>query len=351
MYHISRLEPLEATLYYKAPTEQLQRAESCSLVPNTPLGEVRIIRCIGPKRTVLDFNPADEAEEEELTFWIWGQDWIVNLDWDPKDWQWRRVGILAETSILNYTTKRGYRVALQRNNHQMPLDAELEASGFNSKARAKFFNRIWHPYLPRKVSAMQWLILTEGLPVGAWRERIGLPSSYQLCPIPTRETLQHAFKDCPELSRIWELYRNLRRKIDLPPHFTTWQEISRGLMMDIPGPQVEEDLRWDTAAAFSINRETPWDVLRAQLLWSVWRQRVEFSFREEHFHLGVVLWHAWRNTIYSAMEAYKELFRHARNEEKRQELISCFQQVWTAANIFGRARGNDIKWPGLSIVS
>ena len=226
----------------------------------------------------------------------------------------------------------------------MKLDAELEANGLNSKARAKIFNRIWHPYLPRKVSAMQWLILTEGLPVGAWRERIGLPNKCQLCPIPTKETLQHAFQECPEIARIWELYRSLRRVANIPPYFTTWHEISRGLMRDIPGPQVEEELRWDTAAAFSVNAETPWDLLRAQLLWSVWRQRVEFAFREEHFHLGVVLWHAWRNTIYSAMEAYKELFRHARNEEKRQEMIHCFQEVWTAGNIFGRIHNGDIRW-------
>lgn len=70
----------------------------------------------------------------------------------------------------------------------MTLDLELEREGFNSKTRAKFFNRIWHPYLPRKVSAMQWLILTKGLPVGAWREKIGLPNSCELCPVVVKET-------------------------------------------------------------------------------------------------------------------------------------------------------------------
>lgn len=44
------------------------------------------------------------------------------------------------------------------------------------------------------------------------------------------------------------------------------------------------------------------------------------------------------------MEAYKELFRHKRNEEKRQAAISCFQAVWTAANIFGRKQGEKIQW-------
>jgi len=86
--------------------------------------------------------------------------WIKNLKWDPKDWSWRWLGILPDTSILKYITKRGYRVALRQDNHQMKVDAELEAAGFDSKSRAKFFNRIWHPYLPKMVSAMQWLILT-----------------------------------------------------------------------------------------------------------------------------------------------------------------------------------------------
>jgi hypothetical protein len=245
---------------------------------------------------------------------------------------------------MNYTTKRGYRIALKQNTQQMPLDAELEREGFNSKTRARFFNRIWHPFLPRKVSAMQWLVLTQGLPVGEWREKIGLPSDCELCTTPTKETLQHALKDCPHICRVWELFRNTRKAAGLPPSYCTWSDISRGLMRDPPGPQVEEELRWDTASAFSLNADTPWDILRAQLLWSIWCQKVAHTFRDDKFHIGVVLWHAWRNTIYCAMEAYKELFRHKRNEEKRQELIKCFQQVWTKSNIFGRLQGNTIKW-------
>ena len=50
--------------------------------------------------------------------------------------------MLPDTSVLNYTTKRGYRTALKQENHQMTIDAELEASGFDGKARDKFWNRI-----------------------------------------------------------------------------------------------------------------------------------------------------------------------------------------------------------------
>ena len=263
----------------------------------------------------------------------------------PKEWHWRRIGILAETSVLNYTTKWGYRAALKQNNHTLLVDAELEAEGYNSKARAKFFNRIWHPYLPRKELAMQWLILTEGLPVGVWLEKLGLSNACQLWEEQAKETLQHAFHTSPKISRVWDLFRDLRQRVGLPPAYNSWKDISRGLMTEPPCPSMEEDLRWDTAAAFKVNRDTPWDVLRAQTLRAIWCQRVDLAFRNKHFHLGVVLWTAWRNTIYCAMEAYQELFRHKRNEEKQQEAISCFQEVWTAANIFGRLQGGaKIQW-------
>lgn len=343
VYHITKTDPMEATAYHKLKTEQLHQVESNCQLPIGQYSEVRIARCGGAKRTIFDFNPT-ENDDLDLTLWMWGEDWISDLEWDPKEWQWRRIGVLSDTTVLNYCTKRGYRAALQQNNHKMKVDVELEEAGYNSKARAKFFNRIWHPYLPRKVSAMQWLILTEGLPVGAWRERVGLPNNYQLCPTRDKETLQHAFQECSEIRRVWDLFRNTRNAAGLPPSYITWKDISRGLMNDPPGPSVEESLHWDTTATFTITTDTPWDILRAQFLWTIWCQRVEVAFREDHFHLGVILWQAWKNTIYCAMEAYKELFRHKRNEEKRQELISCFQKVWTQAKIFGRMRGGDLKW-------
>jgi hypothetical protein len=262
-----------------------------------PIGqysEVRIVRCGGKKRNIIDFNPK-ELDDPELTLWMWGKDWVSNLQWDPKEWGWRRLGPLAETTVLNYCTKRGYRIALNQNNHRMKVDIELEEAGFHSKDRAKFFNRIWHPYLPRKVSAMQLLIFTEGLPVGAWRERLGLPSNCQLCSAQPRETLQHAFQDCLEIRRVWTLFQQTRQVAGLPPSYRTWTEISRGLMDDPPGPSVEETLRWDTAAAFKLTMETPWDILRAQLLWAIWCQRVEIAFREDNFHLGAILCQAWKN--------------------------------------------------------
>lgn len=328
VFHIQNTIPMEAKVYTKQGSEQLSFVGQQQIHPTRLMREVRILRCSGEKRIVIDFNPYEEIEPNQ-SLWLWGNDWIINLAWDPREWQWRRIGILLGTSVMNYSTKRGYRIALKQNTQQMNLDLELEHEGYNNQARAKKINRIWHPYLPRKVSAMQWLVLTEGLPVEAWRVRIGLPSACELCVDAVKETLQHALQDYPQVNQVWTLFRNTRRVAGLEPSYLSWRDISSGLMCEPSGPRIKEELRWDTASKFILNAETPWDILRAQLLWSIWCQRVAHKFKDEIFHIGLVLWHAWRNTIYCAMEAYKELFRYKRNEEKRQEAISCFQQIWT----------------------
>lgn len=116
---------------------------------------------------------------------------------------------------------------------------------------------------------MQWLILTNGLPVGAWREKLGLDGACQLRILQERETLQHAFFECTEVPQACELFRETRQKAGLILAYLNWTEVSRGLMTNPGGPSVDYELRWDTASAFSINSDTPWDILRAQILWAI----------------------------------------------------------------------------------
>ena len=295
VFHLQQINPITALVYRKEPSEQLNLLRTQLELPEWAR-EVRIVRTIGPRHIILDYNPIDETSEEQK-LWLFGNTWIEAMDWDPKDWSWRRLGMLPDTAILNYTTKRGYRIALRQENHRMPIDSELEAAGYDGKARAKFWNRIWHPYLPRKVSAMQWLLLAEGLPVGSWREKLGLNGECELCILQEKETAAHAFLECAEVHQVWELFRNTRAKTDLAPAYFSWTEISRGLMTVPSGPNVESKLRWDTAAEFTINLETSWDTLRAQTLWAIWCQRLAHKFNDERFYLGLVLWYAWRNTV------------------------------------------------------
>jgi hypothetical protein len=59
--------------------------------------------------------------------------------------------------------------------------------------------------------------------------------------------------ECEEVKRAWILFRRTRLKSGQPEAYTTWKEISRGLLSTPSGPSVDTDLQWDTAAAFTIN--------------------------------------------------------------------------------------------------
>ena len=107
--HITGLQPVRGTVYRKEATERLHLLEHDSILLQHTLGEVRVVSTGGPKNTVMEFNTQKPRDD---TLWLWGGDWLQNLGWEPKEWQWRRIGVLPETNILNYTTKRGYRTAL-----------------------------------------------------------------------------------------------------------------------------------------------------------------------------------------------------------------------------------------------
>jgi hypothetical protein len=96
VYHMQQITPPEAILYKKDLNEQLTILAS-KQQPFPGLQEVRIIRTLGAKNTILDFNPLDDTPEGQ-SLWLWGNQAITDLQWDPKDWSWRRIGILPEGS-------------------------------------------------------------------------------------------------------------------------------------------------------------------------------------------------------------------------------------------------------------
>ena len=89
VYHnIQSITPLEAKIYKKDPSKQLHLLDQRQPIPIEQMREVRVIRCGGNKRVVLDYNPQDETELEQ-SLWLWGNDWVSNLEWDPREWQWQ----------------------------------------------------------------------------------------------------------------------------------------------------------------------------------------------------------------------------------------------------------------------
>ena len=64
VYHLHNVAPMEARIYTKHGSEQLHLTNQRQPVPEQQLREVRVLRCGGDKRAVLDYNPLDETNSE-----------------------------------------------------------------------------------------------------------------------------------------------------------------------------------------------------------------------------------------------------------------------------------------------
>lgn len=82
VFHVQEPQTLQATVYKKETTEQLIPQGRSQLLP-AGAKEVRVLRSLGPKRTVSDYNPVEEAELEH-DLWLWGNTWVCKLNWLPK---------------------------------------------------------------------------------------------------------------------------------------------------------------------------------------------------------------------------------------------------------------------------
>lgn len=47
----------------------------------------RVATKFGPKVRISNFNPPDSS-----TVWVVGSQGIYNLQWDPKEWRWKKIG-------------------------------------------------------------------------------------------------------------------------------------------------------------------------------------------------------------------------------------------------------------------
>lgn len=149
----------------------------------------------------MKINPQGLAIYSE--FWLYEKGMVRDLHFDPKEWVWNRQGPMEETHFFDCKTKRGYRIILQDISVRLKFDQCLEGRGYSGQQRKDFFLTLWHPWLPRKVSMMVWLIIADGLPVGEWRRKIGHSGLCNLCTEGVLQTSKHAFFECEAVRPVW----------------------------------------------------------------------------------------------------------------------------------------------------
>ena len=80
----------------------------------------------------------------------------------------------------------------------------------------RFYSKIWHSWLPKKLSSFLWQCLENGLPIGEWHTNVKLLERCSLCTHCGIETQAHTFHDYSHGNCAWTMFFNLPKKHDFP---------------------------------------------------------------------------------------------------------------------------------------
>jgi hypothetical protein len=108
-------------------------------LPHGPFAEVRIVR-FTPTGQVHDYNPVEANSSDNL--WIFGNGLVRDLGFDPKEWEWRKIGALKACNFFSYETKKGYQLIIQSQYRQLNFNLWMERSGYSIQQRRTFFRKL-----------------------------------------------------------------------------------------------------------------------------------------------------------------------------------------------------------------
>lgn len=199
--------------FIKQQTEELVwDRRPVQLIPPLQIEQVRVVETSGLQQEVSGYNPTEHPQEPSQ-IWLFGSNPIIDLPWDPQDWSWRRIGSLKEANFFNFSMKHGYKIGLSKTRTSTPAKTDLLRQGYSISQYKLLINRLWHNWLPRKISSMYWLAITSGLPIEEWRAKAKWSGNCKMCG-QDPETVNHALHTCPMVAEVW---LDLERSEPLPP--------------------------------------------------------------------------------------------------------------------------------------
>ena len=181
-----------------------------------------------------------------------------------------------------------------------------------------------------------WLVISKGIPVGTWKTKIGLPAECIMCEGEHEETVEHCFWTCKTVQRAWTQYAALRRKANLEANIDSWIDIVVGKFPINNKTTYIEDTPWEAATSYTINGNTPWDILRTNLLWYLWTQECEHNYRRTQFSLAQALANTWRTTIQLGLAAWRKILKLQQkgNPLKQLQIEESFKDMWNTGQVF-----------------
>ncbi|KAJ1383973.1 Ribonuclease H-like superfamily [Sesbania bispinosa] len=159
-----------------------------------------------------------------------------------------------------YTIKTGYQVAVG----EQQMNINIAASSHS--APMDLWKHIWELKTPQKIIFFLWRACTNALPTAANLSKKGLPIGPN-CPICQAEieTIEHTLLLCPWTTPVW--FGSQFQWLPTPNNFTRFDTWILGKFN-----QLQQD-----KASFHYNL-----ALIANILWSIWKQRNNHTFRDSN---------------------------------------------------------------------
>jgi len=242
---------------------------------------------------------------------------------------------MGDAPFFGYSAKRGYRNAKQAL-HTPNISSFIQRLNLRNSTVAQVIARLWHNARPRKVGALTWLTLNNGLPVGTWLQKMGIPTPCKGCHQGCPESAQHYLMDCPPAQLAWKAFTRIWEEWETPRRLTiTWPFVLLGEAVigeedDPPG------LHNYHPGGFSYRRQ-PLDILRSFLLFYLWSESCRRHFNDQ-YSLKRVLLQAWEATAKVGMASWKAIrsTSHQREHNTQTSIEQAFKAEWFHGHIFGK---------------
>jgi len=271
-------------------------------------------------------------------YWIFESGFISELQWDPGDWYWQREDNIGDAPFFGYSAKRGYRNA-RRKQHTPSIVTFVQHLNLRTTTIAQIIARMWHNARPRKVGALTWLILNNGLPVGTWLQIMGIPATCKVCDQGLQESAQHCLMECIPAQQAWKAFRNVWIEWGAPDRLhINWPFI---LLREAVSEADDDPPNMHSyhTSGFTYPRQ-PLDILRSFLLYYLWSERCRKHFDGLH-SLKRVLLQAWEDTTEVGMATWRAIRSSSctRNQDRHDCIEQAFRAEWLHGHIFGEGDG------------
>jgi hypothetical protein len=145
----------------------------CTTIPLEGYEPVRVLAQDGHGTTFRLAKDLLPPGNKPPIYWIFEFGFIFDLPWDSGDWHWQSTRNMGDAPFFGYSSKRGYQNA-RKKHHSPSIITFIQDLGLHNSTVAQIIARMWHNARPRKVGALTWLTLNNGLSMGTWLQTMGI---------------------------------------------------------------------------------------------------------------------------------------------------------------------------------